>query len=199
MSDSTPSPVTGDARTNGQRNGGRGSIDGLEARYSLLGSIPALYHDDEFFTQLVRGFDSVLAPVQAIVDDLDVYVDPLTAPPDVLEWVATWLGLTVNRRWPVHRRRQLVARALEVYLWRGTRRGIEEAVELYTGVRPEVSDSGGTSASPEPLGDLPGTAKRQVRVTVRTSDPEVDEQLVDRIVADVKPAHVHHTVKVVVK
>lgn len=180
-------------------NGGRRSIDGLEPRYSLMGSVPGLYQDDDFFKDMVGGFDSVLAPIQAVVDDLEVYVDPATAPPDVLEWVGTWLGLTVNRRWPVHRRREFVARAMSVYLWRGTKRGIEEAVELYTGVRPKVTDSGGTSASPEPLGDLPGTAKRQVKVVVRTSDPSIDEQLVDRIVADVKPAHVHHTVKVEVK
>lgn len=174
----------------------RRSVPGIEARYSLARAIPGLYHDDEFFMRLVEGFDAVLAPIQAVVDDLDAYVDPLTAPPDLLEWVGTWLGLTVNRRWPVQRRRELVARALSVYLWRGTRRGIEEAVELYTGTRPEVTDSGGVSASPEPLGEMPGSAGAEVAVLVTTSDPTIDAELVDRIVADVKPAHVRHSVQV---
>jgi phage tail-like protein len=174
----------------------RRATDGMPARYSLAGAIPALYHDDEFFMNLVAGFDAVVAPVQAVVDDLDAHIDPLTAPPDLLEWVGTWMGLTVNRRWPVQRRREFVARALSVYLWRGTRRGIEEAVELYTGTRPEVTDSGGVSASPEPLGELPGAVRREVRVVVRTTDPTIDADLVDRIVADVKPAHVHHVVEV---
>jgi phage tail-like protein len=175
----------------------RRSADGIAARYSLAGAVPALYHDDEFFMGLIGGFDAVLAPIQAVVDDLDAYVDPLTAPPDLLEWVGTWMGLRVNRRWPVQRRREFVARALSVYLWRGTKRGIEEAVELYTGVRPDVTDSGGVSASPEPLGDMPGSRQRSVAVVVRTSDPTIDADLVDRIVADVKPAHVTHTVKLV--
>jgi phage tail-like protein len=175
----------------------RRAADGIDARYSLAGSIPALYHDDDFFMNLVGGFDAVLAPIQAVIDDLDAYVDPLTAPPDLLEWVGTWMGLTVNRRWPVQRRREFVARALSVYLWRGTKRGIEEAVELYTGVRPEVVDSGGVSASPEPLGDMPGSFQRTVSVVVRTTDPTIDAATVDRIVADVKPAHVDHSVEVV--
>lgn len=173
----------------------RRAVDGIEARYSLAGAIPALYHDDEFFMSLVAAFDAVLAPVQATVDDLDAHVAPLTAPPDLLEWVGTWMGLTVNRRWPVQRRREFVARALSVYLWRGTRRGIEEAVELYTGTRPEVTDSGGVSASPEPLGPMPGTPAREVVVVVRTRDPAIDAALVDAIVADVKPAHVAHRVE----
>lgn len=179
------------------RQRGRRAIAGMDARYPLLGAIPALYHADEFMVNLLRGFDTVLAPVQAVVDDLDAHIDPMTAPPDLLEWMGGWLGLTINRRWPVHRRREFVARAVSVYLWRGTRRGIEEAVELYTGTRPEVTDSGGVSASPEPLGDLPGNPDREVRVVVRTSDRAIDAALVDRIVADVKPAHVRHTTEVV--
>lgn len=177
----------------------RRAVDGLDARYSLLRAIPAVYHNDDFMVGLIRGFDAVLAPVQAVIDDLDVYVDPLTAPPDFLHWVGTWLGLTVNRRWPIHRRREFVARAVSVYLWRGTRRGITEAVELYTGVQPEVTDSGAVSASPDSLGNLPGTSDHRVDVVVRTSDRAIDADLVNRIVADVKPAHVRHTVRVIVE
>lgn len=172
----------------------RKSVDGLGSRYSLLRSLPALYAGDDFATRLVGAFDDVVAPVQASIDDLEVYVDPRTAPSDFLEWMGGWMGLTVNRRWPIHRRREFVARALSVYMWRGTRRGIEEAVELYTGVRPEVTDSGGVSASPDPLGDLPGAPGATVEVIVRTSDPTIDRDLIDAIVTDVKPAHVRHTV-----
>lgn len=177
----------------------RGAVDGLAARYSLLEGLPALYHEDSFFVRLVEGFDTVLAPVQAVIDDLDAYLDPRTAPPDLLEWLGQWLGVTVSRRWPIHRRRELVARALQVYLWRGTRRGIEEAVELYTGQRPEVTDSGAVSASAEPLGPVPGTNANRVTVVVRTDDPTIDPSLVDRIVADVKPAHVRHVTEVIVE
>lgn len=177
----------------------RCALDGLDARHSLIGAMPAVYHDDEFMVGLVHGFDAVLAPIQAVIDDLDVYVDPRTAPPDFLEWLGTWMGLTVSRRWPIHRRREFVARAVRVYLWRGTRRGIAEAVELYTGVRPAVTDSGGVSASPDSLGDLPGTSNCRVDVVVRTSDRGIDSDLVDKIVADVKPAHVKHKVRVIIE
>jgi phage tail-like protein len=175
----------------------RRAVDDLQARHSLLRAIPSVYRDEEFLGRLVEGFDTVLAPVHAVVDDLDAYVDPRTAPPDFLEWVGSWMGLTVNRRWPIQRRREFVARALSVYRWRGTTRGIEEAVELYTGIRPQVTDTGGVSASPDPLGSLPGRASPRVDVVVHTAGASIDADLVDRIVADVKPVHVAHSVRIV--
>jgi phage tail-like protein len=176
----------------------RRGVPSLGPRYSLLEGLPALFHGDAFIVGLVGGFDEVLAPMQATVDDLDAYVDPHLCPPDFLEWLGGWMGLAVDRRWPIQRRRELVARAFDVYRWRGTRRGIEEAVELYTGIVPDVEESGGVSTSPSPLGPFPGSRERFVHVRLHTSDATIDAAVVSRIVADVKPAHVPHRVEVVV-
>ena len=173
----------------------RRSLPDLEARCSLLEGVPAILAADPFFRSLVTGLDTVLAPTHAAVDDLAAYVDPGLCPPDFLAWVGGWLGLVVNDRWPIHRRRVFVSRAVEVYRWRGTRTGIEQAVELYTGVVPLVEDNGGTWTSDytdDPVGGEPGP---WLHVTIRTADRRIDEAVVDRIVADVKPAHVPHTVE----
>jgi phage tail-like protein len=63
---------------------------------------------------MVDGFDTVLAPVHAAIDDLDAYLDPALTPPDFLEWLGGWLGLVVDRRWPIRRRREFVAKAVGV-------------------------------------------------------------------------------------
>ncbi|MEM9514369.1 MAG: phage tail protein [Actinomycetota bacterium] len=178
-------------------SGARKSLDGLASKYSLLDGMPAVYRSDRFMVGLIDGFDSVLAPVHAATDHLDSYLDPAMTPPDFLDWLGTWLGLVVDRRWPIRRRREFVAKAIEVYRWRGTARGIAEAVELYTGTRPEVVDSGAVVAGPEPLGDIPGSDPPTVTVRVRSEDPSTDADVIDRIVSEVKPAHVRHQVEVV--
>lgn len=177
--------------------GARVGIDGIETRYPLIDGIPAIYRSDDFMMRFLEGFDGVLAPVHAAIDDLDGYLDPALTPPDFLEWLGGWLGLIVDRSWPIRRRREFVAKAVGVYRWRGTARGIAEAVELYTGIRPEVEDSGGVSAGPEPMGGLPGTDAAEVVVRVRSGVGQIDPNIIDRIVSEVKPAHVRHRVEVV--
>lgn len=177
----------------------RQSIAGLRAGTSLLDGMPALYHGDDVLVGMLDGFDEVLAPVHAAVRDLDAYFDPALCPTDFLEWLATWLGVELNARWPLQRRRELLRRAVEVHRMRGTVWGVSNAVELYTGFAPEVTDNGGTGASLAPGGDLPGQRQPGLSVTVTTSSTEIDEAVVDRIVAATKPGHVPHTVRVVVE
>ena len=174
----------------------RRSIPELAPRYSLMEGVPAIFRDDDFFCRFVAGLDTVLAPTHAAIDDLAAYVDPALCPADFLSWLGGWLGLVVNERWPIQRRRVFVDRAMEVYRWRGTRRGIEQAVELYTGAVPVVQENGGTWTSDYTDDPVPGDLLPRLHVTVRTSDRRIEEALIDRIVADVKPAHVPHTVAV---
>lgn len=174
----------------------RRAIPGAVARYSLLEGIPAIYHHDQFFRGLVEGLDTVLAPAHASIEDLSAYVDPALCPADFLSWLGGWMGLVVNTRWPIQRRRLFVARAMGVYQWRGTRTGIEQAVELYTGALPTVEENGGAWTSDYTDDPVPGEPVPRLHVRVRTADRSIEELLVDRIVADVKPAHVPHTVAV---
>jgi hypothetical protein len=62
----------------------------------------------------------------------------------------------------------------------------------------EVTDSGGSIWSATPAAPLPGSAARHVTVRVRAADPDaVDRERLERIVAEAKPAHVSHEIKVV--
>lgn len=168
----------------------------IDTRYSLLDGLPRIYREDDFLVRFVGGFDDVLAPVHATVDDLDAYLDMAVCPPNYLPWLASWLGLEVDERWPTSRRRRFVREAVEVYRWRGTAYGIELAVELYTGASATVTDSGGLAVEDLPGGEPPGSPELSLEVTVRTTDAAVTEEVVDRIVQHVKPVHVPHTIHI---
>lgn len=174
----------------------RGAADDLEVARSLADGLPGVFLEGDFAAALVRVFDQVLAPVQASIDSLDAYLDPRLAPPDFLPWLAGWLGLAVEERWTAARTRSFLLHAAEAFRWRGTRRGIALAVRAYTGVEPEVRDTGGVSASLRPGAAFPGEPAAYLLVRVPAAGPDVDAAAVDRIVADAKPAHVPHHVEV---
>jgi phage tail-like protein len=152
----------------------------------------------EFIQAFCAGLDVVLAPASVTLDCLDAYFDPRPTPSDFLDWLAGWVGLSLDQNWSEQQRRDLVMEAGELYRWQGTVRGIVEHIRLYTGVVPEVYDSGGVAWSTTPGAPLPGSAIPELRVEVTIgADEEMDVSRLDAIVAAVKPAHIPHTIKVV--
>ena len=113
----------------------RGTIPGLPSPHPFGEALPALYQEDEFTRDLVAAFDEVLAPVLCTLDNFEHYLDPSLAPLDFVDWLAGWLGVVPDERWPEGRRRELVARAVALYRRRGTVRGLAEQVALATGGR----------------------------------------------------------------
>jgi phage tail-like protein len=180
----------------------RGTTEEFTTPIPLASLLPGMFQDDdsEFVQRFVAGLDVVLAPVVATLDSLDAYVDPWLAPMDFVAWLAGWVGVELDRSWDETRQRALVARAAELFAWRGTVRGLAELVEVYTGVVPEIDESGGTRWSSEPgaAGMPPGSA--EPRLVVRVTLPPgaaVDPARLDRLVAAAKPAHVPHRVDIV--
>lgn len=179
----------------------RGMVDGLPTPHPLVTGLPAVYHDDEFTARFVAAFDEVLAPVLSTLDNLDAYQDPDLCPPDFLPWLAGWVEFELDGNWSLAQQRRLVATAVELARWHGTRRGVVELVCRYTGVEPdavEVVDSGGVSWSPMPGGAPPGSGEPRVTVRVRVPDRGgMDAARLERLVGRATPAHVACTVEVV--
>jgi phage tail-like protein len=137
----------------------RGTVPGLPSPYPLITLLPAVYQEeDPFVGRFTAGLDDVLAPVIATLDNLDAYVDPMLAPPDFLEWLAGWVGVTVNDNAPVALHRATVARAAELHRMRGTVAGLRTALELLTG---------GRSRSPRAVGSRTPTAPARPRPATR--------------------------------
>jgi hypothetical protein len=71
----------------------RGLIEGQAASTPIESVLPAMLADDPFAQRLCAALDEVLAPMTSALDNLDAYLDPRTAPPDFLRWLAGWVGV----------------------------------------------------------------------------------------------------------
>jgi phage tail-like protein len=103
------------------------------AASSLLKYLPAIYSGDPFVGRFLRIFEDVLTPVQVMVDNQPYYFDPLTAPKDLLDWLAFWVDLDEGRDWPMPKRRALVTAAPVLYRMRGTKAGLKKHLGIYAG------------------------------------------------------------------
>lgn len=178
----------------------RAAIPDLPTPHPLGYALPAVYQDDDFTMRFVAAFDHVVAPILMTLDNLDAYLDPALTPPDFLPWLSGWVGLDPDRNWSVPQQRRLIARAVDLWQWRGTRRGLLALVTAFAGVDPdavEIRDSGGVDWSQAPVSPVPGSPSPTVRVRVTVDDPdEVDRDRLERLVATAVPAETEATVEV---
>ena len=175
----------------------RGHVGGLVHPHPLGQSLPAIYQEDDFAQRLCQGLDEVTAPLIGTLDCLDSYFDPLLTPEDFLEWLATWVAVALDEGWAIERRRLLVGSAVDLYGRRGTVAGIRGAIWLYTGVEPEIEDSGATTWSLSPGSPVAGRPRPELVVRIRLEGvTEAQQRRIDRIVAETKPAHVPHRIEV---
>jgi phage tail-like protein len=178
-------------------------MNGVRSRHPVGGTLPAMLQDDPFLQRFTGGLDDVLVPFLATLDSLHGYVDPALAPEDFLGWLAGWVGLDLDPRWPVEVRRALLRNAAQVQDARGTAEGLRAELALLTGCRVEVCEPGAVACSPEPGGALPDSGAAAA-VVVRVHDAPEDlrdpageaRARLDRAVRAAVPAHLPVTVEV---
>ena len=176
----------------------RAIIPGLRTPYPLETLLPAPFQEDGLTVRLTAGLDDVLAPVVATLDCLHAYLDPQLTPEDFLDWIAGWVGIALDPGWPLERRRATVAQAVPLYRSRGTVEGLRAHVEVLTGGRVELIDTGGVTWSTTP-DDGPAAAGDEPGLLVRVTGPDPganDPDLLYDLVAAAKPAHLPHRVEV---
>ncbi|MFI7022290.1 phage tail protein [Micromonospora sp. NPDC049900] len=176
----------------------RGTVAGLGTPHPFGPRLPAIYASDDVAGRLLAAFDEVLAPVHATLDSLAAYLDPRLAPADFVDWLAGWVAAETAPGWTLAQRREAVAGAVARHRVRGTAQGLAEQVQMVFGVRPEITENGGTAWSSESGGPLPGTAVPALTVTVRVPEPDrVPLDALRALVEANRPAHVPCTVRVV--
>jgi phage tail-like protein len=166
--------------------------------WSVAAQLPGVYQGEAVVERFCSALDDVLAPVALTLDSMPAYLDPQTTPPDMLGWLAGWLGISVDPAPSIAERRALVREGAEMLRWRGTAKGLREAIRLETGLDVEIADSGGAEWSSTPGAELPGDPGNRVIVRVTAAEPElVDVGVLERVVAGSVPAHVDHRIEVV--
>ena len=186
-------------RDDGRDAAKRGAVPGAPSPNPVLSLLPAVFQEDVVTGQLVGALDEVVAPALSAVDCLGAYLDPQLAPEDFLDLLGAWVGLEVDDRWPLDRRRRATAGAIALHRGRGTAAGLREHLELLLPGGVEVVDSGGTSWSATPTDDSVDEIT-PVTVLVRTDgSPDTEDVLaaVEDVVVRIKPAHVPHVISAV--
>jgi phage tail-like protein len=96
--------------------------------------LPAVYREVDFIGRLLKIFEQSFEPTVNTLQTLWAYLDPLTAPQTLLPFLAQWVGWQNETTWTVEQQRSLIRRAMEIYRWRGTKRGLQLYLHLYTGL-----------------------------------------------------------------
>ncbi len=94
--------------------------------------LPVLYREVDFIGRFMKIFELAYQPVIDSFNVMWAHIDPLTAPEALLPFLAHWVGWQVDSVWNLHQQRRLIRRAVELYRWRGTRKGLRLYLHLYT-------------------------------------------------------------------
>lgn len=167
--------------------------------------LPSLYREDFFAQRFLGIFDDLWLPLEKVVASLAALFDPRETPEHFLPWLASWVDLVLDERWPLVRRRLLVREAAELFRWRGTKRGLKRYLEIYTGVEPLIVENtdGIRLGSECRLGLNASLGRRRpfwLDITLPLAEPAgVDVNEVKAIVEAQKPAHCTYTLQILPK
>jgi phage tail-like protein len=115
-------------------------------RISLRRYLPAAFGPDpvsaDFTDRLLGIFDRGFRSVESEIDRQADLFDPRSAPaaspvagkPDMLSWLAGWIGVTFDRTWPIARRRHYLMEVAKLYPCRGTLPGLRRVLLLFLGL-----------------------------------------------------------------
>jgi phage tail-like protein len=172
------------------------------------------------FEHLLTGLGDPAEPgLDELLDRVPDYFDPERAPAPFLDWLAGWVAVALRGDLEVGvvgggadagrpRARALVAAAVPLYRLRGTKRGMEALIRLFTGgLAPTITEV----SVPLQLGrtstigldtQIGGGAPHYFHVLLRLSQPDpVERRRVEALVRSVidveKPAHTRYRLDVI--
>ncbi|MCA1636353.1 MAG: phage tail protein [Acidobacteria bacterium] len=127
---------------------------------ALLAYLPEIYREDDFLGQYLSFFEKVLlrrpdAEIKGVpnvappkepgleqkIEGIAAYFDPMRAPAEFLGWLSGWVALSLRTNLDELRQRDFIKNAVRLYHMRGTKRGIEELVSIYTRLGVSITES----------------------------------------------------------
>jgi phage tail-like protein len=139
----------------------------------LVDQLPRVMAQDRVLRGFVLALEEVADSVRERVSGIERQVDVDLAPPEMLQYVAGWLGVDLEPSETGVRQRELVRAVGRTLGWRGTRQGVETILEAATGSRVTVTDSGGVFG---PADDVP-PPDPSVVVSLDSTGPLSEDQV----------------------
>ncbi|MEO0739499.1 MAG: phage tail protein, partial [Cyanobacteria bacterium J06649_12] len=99
-----------------------------------LDFLPDIYRNVDFVGRFLKIFETTFEPAVDILEHQSAYLDPLTAPQAMLPFLAHWVGWSFQGPLSLAQQRALIRYAMEIYRWRGTRRGLRFYLHLASGL-----------------------------------------------------------------
>lgn len=197
-----------------------------ENKRSYLSYLPAMYdsgREDDFLQKYLKIFEKILTGlndgvkvdgkelkgVSETLDNISDYFLPYTedsaektAPIEFVNWLASWVGLVMKEDWSESKKRKVLARIIPLYRIKGTRRGLEEFLNVYVEGGVKVYDNVGlfqvgvnsrigTSTA------IDMTNSFRVEITLSDAEQQLNaiarkKKLIETIVLREKPVHTNH-------
>jgi phage tail-like protein len=123
-------------------------------RFSYLQYLPAVYREDVdsagFLDRFLANVEGTLTSIEDRIAASQALIDVRSAPPEALEWLASWVGLALDSTWDDRKRRLLLQHAPIVFARRGTIDGLRTALalSLFDCATPELFTDTGSRRSP---------------------------------------------------
>ncbi|GAA0911809.1 phage tail protein [Virgisporangium aurantiacum] len=117
----------------------------------LAGQLPRVMAEDPVLNGFVTALEEVAGSVRDRVDSVEHHLDTGLAAPEMLQFLAGWLGVELEPTDPPEYQRSLVREVGRLLGWRGTRHGVESLLEAATGSRVTVLDNGGVYGNDDPV------------------------------------------------
>ena len=165
-----------------------------------LNFLPSLYQGHDFLRRFLAILEASFHPSWEVHQTLWAYLDPKLAPKALLPFLAHWVGWKLDPRLDERRNRILISKAVQLYRWRGTKRGLQLCLRIYTDLPPEAIEI----EQPKREGFILGETKfgdeqaefgaaairpYYFEVILRPdADHELDESLVRDVIDEYKPA-----------
>lgn len=121
------------------------SISRIRVHYrgnSLLQYLPLVYQEDaassDFLDRFLAIFETYFSGFEEEIASIPRYFDIKAMDGDFLRWLSTWVDISEDRDWDEEILRKYLEHSPEIYRKRGTRQGLENIIEVFTGRKPFI-------------------------------------------------------------
>lgn len=109
----------------------------------LVEQLPRAMAGDPVLRAFTSALEGVADTVIERIDGVEHQMDTGLATPEMLQFLASWLGVELEPTDPAEYQRMLAGEVGRLLGWRGTRHGMEALLAAATGARVTVTDGGG--------------------------------------------------------